>query len=134
MASLPDNRLREPLPQLLDRVADDWREVVEGWRNSPPGQSLIGRVESRRQQGATIYPTEPLRALALTARAHVRVVILGQDPYHGPGQAEGLAFSVPDGVRAPPSLRNIEQELVRDLGPPGRDHSSLPAAERLIDR
>ncbi|MGO8624786.1 uracil-DNA glycosylase family protein, partial [Rhizobium ruizarguesonis] len=51
----------------------------------------------------------------LTPRAQVRVVILGQDPYHGPGQAEGLAFSVPEGQRCPPSLRNIFKELQRDL-------------------
>ena len=58
------------------------------------------------------------RALALTPLAAVRVVILGQDPYHGPGQAEGLAFSVPAGQRLPPSLRNIFKELQRDLGLP----------------
>ena len=58
------------------------------------------------------------RALALTPLSQVRVVILGQDPYHGPGQAEGLAFSVPAGQRLPPSLRNIFKELQRDLGLP----------------
>ncbi len=61
---------------------------------------------------------EPLRALALTDAPAVRVVILGQDPYHGRGQAEGLAFSVAPGVRLPPSLRNIFKELQRDLGQP----------------
>jgi len=125
MAGLPDNRLREPLAGLLDRVADDWRGVVQAWRDSTAGRQLVQRVEARRQAGATIYPAEPLRALALTPSAAVRVVILGQDPYHGPGQAEGLAFSVPDGVRAPPSLRNIVQELERDLGAPARRHTSL---------
>ena len=59
------------------------------------------------------------RALALTPLSRVRVVILGQDPYHGPGQAEGLAFSVPAGQRLPPSLRNIVKELQRDLGVAG---------------
>lgn len=61
-----------------------------------------------------VYPPEPFRALALTPLDQVRVVILGQDPYHGAGQAEGLAFSVAPGVRIPPSLRNIFKELVRD--------------------
>jgi len=67
-------------------------------------------------QGAVVYPPQPLRALELTPLAAVRVVILGQDPYHGPGQAEGLAFSVAPGVRTPPSLRNILQEVRRDTG------------------
>jgi uracil-DNA glycosylase len=68
--------------------------------------------------GATIFPPQPLRALALTAPESVRVVILGQDPYHGRGQAEGLAFSVAPGIALPPSLRNIFKELQRDLGEP----------------
>ena len=65
-----------------------------------------------------IFPPQPLRALALTPPEQVRVVILGQDPYHGRGQAEGLAFSVAPGVALPPSLRNIFKELQRDLGTP----------------
>jgi uracil-DNA glycosylase len=111
-----DNRLRTPLPDLLDRVPDDWRPIVESWRASPTGRALIEHVERRRTAGAVIYPADPLRALSLTPLATVRVVILGQDPYHGPGQAEGLAFSVPAGVKPPPSLRNIFVELQRDLG------------------
>jgi uracil-DNA glycosylase len=114
--ALPDNRLREPLSASIERVAPDWRELVERWRASTAGRALVERVEARRATGATIYPADPLRALALTPRGEVRLVILGQDPYHGPGQAEGLAFSVPDGVRAPPSLRNILAELARDFG------------------
>lgn len=112
---LPDNRLLEPLSVSIERVAPDWRGLVDRWRDSPSGHALVERVEARRLAGATIYPSDPLRALALTPRAQVRVVILGQDPYHGPGQAEGLAFSVPEGVRAPPSLRNVLSELTRDL-------------------
>ena len=65
-----------------------------------------------------MFPPQPLRALELTAPESVRVVILGQDPYHGRGQAEGLAFSVAPGVALPPSLRNIFKELQRDLGSP----------------
>lgn len=112
------NRLREPLPALLDRVVPDWRVVVDAWRASPNGQQLLAHVARRQAEGATIYPADPLRALSLTPLASVRVVILGQDPYHGPGQAEGLAFSVPPGVKPPPSLRNIFAELQRDLGLP----------------
>jgi uracil-DNA glycosylase len=124
-ATLPDNRLREPLAASLDRVAPDWRGLVERWERSPEGQALIERIEARRLAGATIYPSDPLRALALTPRADVRAVILGQDPYHGPGQAEGLAFSVPPGVPAPPSLRNVLAELARDMGWPARGGTSL---------
>jgi uracil-DNA glycosylase len=119
-----DNRLRSPLPALLDQVPADWRPVVDAWRASPAGQGLIAYVEQRRAAGATIYPADPLRALTLTSLAEVRVVILGQDPYHGPGQAEGLAFSVPPGVKPPPSLRNIFVELQREFGGavPGQGH------------
>ena len=77
-----------------------------------------------------IYPPEPLRALALTPLHSTRVVILGQDPYHGPGQAEGLAFSVPPGVKIPPSLRNIFKELQRDLGLPPAASGHLGAWAR----
>lgn len=111
-----DNRLVEPLDAVLGRAPADWRPIVERWRASPAGQALVAFVEARRQAGAAIYPANVLRALELTPLAAVRVVILGQDPYHGPGQAEGLAFSVPDGVRPPPSLRNMMVELARDLG------------------
>lgn len=122
-----DNRLRTPLPELLQRVPGDWRPVVEAWRASPTGRALVDHVERRRREGAVIYPADPLRALSLTPLDSVRVVILGQDPYHGPGQAEGLAFSVPAGVRPPPSLRNIFVELQRDLGLPA------PASGHLGD-
>lgn len=112
----PVNRLTAPLPELLERVAPDWFDVVRAWRDSPAGRALIERVEARRLAGATIYPAEPLHALALTPSHALRVVIVGQDPYHRPGQAEGLAFSVPDGQRMPPSLRNVLAEMSRDLG------------------
>jgi uracil-DNA glycosylase len=77
---------------------------------------VAGVSGERLAAGATIFPPQPLRALALTPPEQVRVVILGQDPYHGRGQAEGLAFSVAPGVAIPPSLRNIFKELQRDLG------------------
>ena len=80
-------------------------------------QSLLEQVDAMRQT-ETIYPAQDniLNALALTAPANVRVVILGQDPYHGPGQAMGLSFSVPEGEKLPPSLRNIYKEMAADLG------------------
>lgn len=113
-----DNRLRRPLPDLLAEAPADWQPLVDAWRASPAGQALLVFIEQRRAAGATIYPADPLRALRLTPLADVRVVILGQDPYHGPGQAEGLAFSVPAGTKLPPSLRNIFVELQREFGGP----------------
>lgn len=93
-----------------------WQEVLAAFWGSATGQGLRAYLAQRLAQGACIYPPEPLRALTLTPLSQVRVVILGQDPYHGPGQAEGLAFSVAPGVKVPPSLRNIYKELQRDLG------------------
>jgi len=112
------NRLREPLDALVDALDTDWAPLVRAWRDSPAGRQLIGHVDERVRAGVAVYPAQPFRALQLTPLAHTRAVILGQDPYHGPGQAEGLAFSVPTGVRIPPSLRNIHKELQRDLGLP----------------
>ena len=97
-------------------VASDWRLLVDGFLTSSAGQDLASFVRARLACGGVIYPLRPLWALELTALAQVRVVILGQDPYHGPGQAQGLAFSVPPGTPVPPSLRNILRERERDLG------------------
>lgn len=119
------NSLVEPLGDVLDRAPADWRPLIERWRASADGQRLIAFVEARRQEGATIYPAAVLSALERTPRASVRVVILGQDPYHGPGQAEGLSFSVPAGIALPPSLRNMLKELSRDLGLPPRASGHL---------
>ena len=94
---------------------DTWQQRVplmaEGYH-----RELVAKVDALRQI-ATIYPP-PERvfyALAATSFDAVQVVIVGQDPYHGPGQADGMAFSVPDGVKAPPSLRNIFKEIQRDV-------------------
>ena len=109
------NALREWAPERWPAAAD-WQPVLQPFWASAAGQGLARFVQGRLQAGAEIYPAQPLRALELTPLAEVSVVILGQDPYHGPGQAEGLAFSVPAGVKCPPSLRNMFQELTRDLG------------------
>ena len=118
-------RLQRPLDAAFDAVVGGWRPVTEAFRRSPTGRALIEFVDGRVAAGAVVYPPEPLRALALTPLEEVRAVILGQDPYHGPGQAEGLAFSVPPGVRPPPSLRNLFKELQRDLGQPAPASGSL---------
>jgi len=99
-------------------VAPDWQALTAHFFESAQGQALLAFLRGRLAAGVVIFPPEPLRALALTPLESVRVVILGQDPYHGRGQAEGLAFSVQPGVAMPPSLRNIFKELQRDLGEP----------------
>ncbi|EER58267.1 uracil-DNA glycosylase [Acidovorax delafieldii 2AN] len=99
-------------------VAPGWQPLVQDFFAGAAGCKLLGFLQARLNAGATIFPPRPLRALELTAPEDVRVVILGQDPYHGRGQAEGLAFSVAPGVPLPPSLRNIFKELQRDLGTP----------------
>lgn len=97
-------------------VSLGWRPCVSEFFASMAGQELLAFLQRRLAGGAVIFPPQPLRALELTPPDKVRVVILGQDPYHGRGQAEGLAFSVASGVALPPSLRNIFKELERDLG------------------
>ena len=99
-------------------VAPGWQPLVDEFFGSQAGRKLLGFLRERLDAGAVIFPPRPLRALELTPPEQVRVVILGQDPYHGRGQAEGLAFSVAPGVALPPSLRNIFKELERDLGTP----------------
>jgi uracil-DNA glycosylase len=110
------NRLAVPLAELLDADFGDWQPVLDTWRRSAAGQTLIEALDRRVAAGAVVYPAQVFRAFALTPLAQTRVLILGQDPYHGAGQAEGLAFSVPAGQRIPPSLRNLFKELQRDLG------------------
>ncbi len=97
-------------------VAIGWQALIDHFFSSETGQKLIEFLRGRLDEGAAVFPPQPLRALQLTPPEQVRVVILGQDPYHGRGQAEGLAFSVASGVALPPSLRNIFKELQRDLG------------------
>ena len=99
-------------------VAAGWQGLVDAFFSSEKGRALLQYLGGRLEAGTTVFPPQPLRALLLTPPEAVRVVILGQDPYHGRGQAEGLAFSVAPGVALPPSLRNIFKELLRDLGTP----------------
>ena len=108
-------------------VQPDWQPVLDAFWRSPQGVSLAGFVQSRLEAGAVVYPKHPLWALQLTPLSQVKVVILGQDPYHGPHQAQGLSFSVAPGVKIPPSLRNIFKELQRDLDQPAPTSGSLEA-------
>jgi uracil-DNA glycosylase len=99
-------------------VHAEWQPVLDAFWRSTEGERLSQFVTARLTGGAVVYPAHPLWALQLTPLSAVRVVILGQDPYHGPDQAQGLSFSVADGVKFPPSLRNIFKELQRDLHQP----------------
>jgi uracil-DNA glycosylase len=119
-AGVPD-RLRAWDPASWP-VAAGWQTLIRVFLQTPQAAALGRFVEKRLEDGAVVFPPQPFRALALTPLERVKVVILGQDPYHGAGQAHGLAFSVQEGVKIPPSLRNIFKELARDpalqLAPP----------------
>jgi len=106
-------RLGEWAPETWD-VSEGWKALVDPFLHSPSGQALGAFVKARLADGAVVYPPKPFWALALTPLKNIKVVILGQDPYHGAGQAQGLAFSVAPGVKPPPSLRNIFKEIDRD--------------------
>ena len=94
-----------------------WTEAIGAEKQQPYFTDLWARVRQARQQGVVIYPPadEVLSAFSLTPFDAVKVVILGQDPYHGAGQAHGLAFSVKPGIGIPPSLQNIYKELANDI-------------------
>lgn len=95
-----------------------WKDVLKEEKAQPYFQEITRFIENERAAGKKVFPpnSEIFNALALTPLESVRVVILGQDPYHGPGQAHGLSFSVKPGVPFPPSLDNIFKELKQDLG------------------
>ncbi len=95
-----------------------WRRALKGEFVAPYFAKLTSFLDEKQRAGAMIYPPEAqiFNAFKLTPFANVKVVILGQDPYHGPGQAMGLSFSVPKGVKLPPSLKNIFAEAHDDIG------------------
>jgi uracil-DNA glycosylase len=104
----------------------DWNPLLADELTKPYWSELMAFVKSERER-YTVYPPDPevFAALHMTPHASVKAMILGQDPYHGPGQAHGLCFSVRRGVAPPPSLVNIHQELASDLGCPPPVHGSL---------
>jgi len=112
---------------MADSVPDSWRPALDPVLAAPEARQLGGWLRAEEEAGKVIYPPrgQRLKALELTPLEAVKVVILGQDPYHGPGQAHGLSFSVPQGVKQPPSLVNILKELGADLGIPRPEHGNL---------
>ena len=102
------------------KIEESWKKVLEPEFSKPYFLQVVSHLKVEKAGGAVIYPPGPLifNAFFQTPFNRLRVVILGQDPYHGPGQAHGLSFSVPDGVPPPPSLVNIYKELHNDIGMP----------------
>lgn len=102
------------------RLEASWYTALSAEFDKPYFTHLVARIRSEYREHPPIFPEGRyiFRALDLCPLPQVRVVILGQDPYHGPGQAEGLSFSVPRGMDIPPSLRNMKQEIESDIGRP----------------
>jgi len=102
------------------KIESSWREVLRDEFEKEYFAGAVNHIRSEIAAGTIVYPRGPqiFNAFNLTPFDKVKVVILGQDPYHGPGQAHGLSFSVPEGVAIPPSLQNIYKELKTDLGIP----------------
>ena len=109
------------------KIEQSWKEALAGEFEKPYFASLVTFLRNEKAAGKVIYPpgSQIFRAFDLTPVQNVKVVILGQDPYHGPGQAHGLSFSVPSGVPAPPSLKNIFKEIETDLGVRMSGHPNL---------
>jgi uracil-DNA glycosylase len=108
--------LSGPMHAHLDAMPSEWCDQCTAFLTSGQSGALCRFIDDRLAAGAVVYPAEPLAALRHSPPSDVRVVIVGQDPYHGPGQAHGFAFSVPPSAKAPPSLRNILGEVARDRG------------------
>jgi len=111
------------------KIEPSWKIALEKEFEQPYFQTLVTFLKNEKQAGKIIYPpgSQIFNAFDSTPFEKVEVVILGQDPYHNPGEAMGLSFSVPKGVRIPPSLQNIFKELNTDLGAPVPQHGDLSA-------
>lgn len=109
------------------KLEPSWKARIGDWLQRPEMRELSAFLRQRKAAGARIYPPGPqiFAAFDATPFDAVKVVILGQDPYHGPGQAHGLCFSVLPGVPVPPSLANIYKEINADLGIPPPGHGCL---------
>ena len=114
------------------QIEPSWKEVLQHEFTKPYFQQIITFLKTEKASGKIIYPPGGLifNAFLQTPFNEVKVVILGQDPYHGPGQAHGLSFSVPDNIKPPPSLVNIFKELQQDLGLPIPQNGNLTSWAR----
>ncbi|SEA60599.1 Uracil-DNA glycosylase [Arachidicoccus rhizosphaerae] len=109
------------------QIAPSWKKVLASEFEQPYFKGIVDFLKAEKELKRTIYPAGPLifNAFEQTPFEKVKVVILGQDPYHGPGQAHGLAFSVNKGIALPPSLKNIFKELATDIGLKTPTHGDL---------
>ena len=112
------------------KIEPSWKEILKPEFTKPYFLQVAAHLKTEKASGATVYPPGQLifNAFNTTPFTDVKVVILGQDPYHGYGQAHGLSFSVPDGIATPPSLQNIYKELHTDIGMP------IPKSGNLVHR
>jgi uracil-DNA glycosylase len=102
------------------QIENSWKLALESQFSLPYFQNIVQHLKTEKQAGKTIYPKgkDIFKAFEITPFQQVKVVLLGQDPYHNPHQAMGLSFSVPDGLKLPPSLQNMYKELHKDIGLP----------------
>jgi uracil-DNA glycosylase len=109
------------------KIEQSWKEVLKDEFEKAYFNEIVQYLKAEKSLGRVIYPpgAKIFHAFEATPFHHVKVVLLGQDPYHGQGQAHGLAFSVPSGVKPPPSLVNIFKELQNDIGMPMPNHGNL---------
>jgi uracil-DNA glycosylase len=107
-----------PIPKAIERSVPTWAEILASEREAPYFKSILEFIENERKAGKVIFPanSDIFNAIKFTPFDQIKVVVIGQDPYHGPGQAHGLSFSVRPGVASPPSLVNIFKEVRDDLG------------------
>ena len=116
------------------KLEASWQNVLEEEMGKPYMGELFNFVATERERGEEVYPADDLifNAFYKTPFNKVKVVIVGQDPYHGPNQAHGLSFSVPEGVKAPPSLKNILKELASDLNVEVQSSGSLEGCNDIL--
>jgi uracil-DNA glycosylase len=109
------------------KINSTWKETLQDQFDQPYFEQIVAYLKQEKSQGKTIYPAGPniFSAFDTTPFDKVKVVILGQDPYHNPNQAHGLAFSVPQGIQPPPSLVNIYKEIKQDVGCSIPTHGNL---------
>lgn len=109
------------------KMEENWKQALQAQFDQPYFEVLVDFLKKEKKAGKTIFPPGPhiFNAFEQTPFDQVKVIILGQDPYHNPGEAMGLSFSVPKGVRVPPSLKNIYKELNTDIGFTIPDHGDL---------
>lgn len=118
------------------QIEEGWKKVLEPEFSKPYFLQIVHFLKTEKNIGKTIYPPGSLifNAFTMSPFEKTKLVLLGQDPYHGPGQAHGLSFSVPDGIRPPPSLQNIFKELNTDTGMaiPGTGNLSPWASQGVL--